>query len=73
VHPDLGFAEGVSVLVSSKYGSCQLRVANSGDLRPDCLLIHANTLGVNHLTPALVSQEGENACYQEVKVRVEAL
>jgi len=73
VHPDLGFAEGASVLVSSKYGSCQLRVANSGDLRPDCLLIPANTLGVNRLTPAMESQEGENACYQEVKVRVEAL
>jgi hypothetical protein len=34
-------------------------------------VITNNTIGVNCLTPALLSEEGENACYQEVKVRVE--
>jgi len=34
------------------------------------LLIYANTIGVNFLTPNILSEEGDSACYQEVKVKI---
>ncbi len=70
LHPDLGYAEGEQVVVSSEYGSHIFVVHNSSDLRNDCVLITANTIGVNDLTPSIVSEEGENACYQEIKVKI---
>jgi anaerobic selenocysteine-containing dehydrogenase len=73
LHPDLGFNEGESVMVSSEHGEHVFIVKHNEDLRPDCILITNNTIGINYLTPSIVSEEGNNACYQEVKVKVESL
>jgi len=59
------------VIVVSEHGSYEFVVHNSSDMRPDCVLITANTVGVNYLTPSIISEEGDSACYQEVKVRIE--
>ncbi|BAF71546.1 molybdopterin-dependent oxidoreductase [Sulfurovum sp. NBC37-1] len=69
--PDTGYTEGERVKVSSEHGSAEFTVRINEDLRPDCLIITANTVGVNYLTPCILSDGGENACYQEVKVLVE--
>jgi hypothetical protein len=37
------------------------------------VVVTSNTFGVNTLTPSIVSEEGESACYQEVKVTIEKL
>jgi anaerobic selenocysteine-containing dehydrogenase len=71
LHPDLGFEEGERVTVRSPHGSHDFIVHLSGDIRNDSVLITANTIGVNYLTPAIESEEGEGACYQEVKVMIE--
>ena len=68
MHPDLGYSDEDSVVVSSEYGKHAFFVKLNSDLRVDCLLITANTLGVNFLTPPIISEEGESACYQEIKV-----
>ena len=68
--PSCGFEEGVRVEVRSAYGVQQFDVKTSHDLREDCVLIPAGSIGLNKLTPLLVSEEGEGACYQEVKVTV---
>jgi len=73
LNPTLGFKEGEKVKVSSKWGEHLFFVKNSESLRKDSLLITANTIGVNFLTPNILSEEGDSACYQEVKVKVEAL
>ncbi len=70
LHPELGYTEGEEVLLSSEHGSHSFIVHLNEDLRPDCALVSSNTIGVNFLTPAIVSDEGDNACYQEVKVEV---
>jgi anaerobic selenocysteine-containing dehydrogenase len=72
LHPTLGFDEGESVTVSSPYGSHQFIVKNSTSMRADTVLIYANVVGVNYLTPSILSEEGDGACYQEVKVRLNA-
>ena len=71
IHSGSGFAEGEKVRVYSEFGEYVFSVKLSEDVRPDCVLITNNTVGVNFLTPSILSEEGENACYQEVKVRVE--
>jgi len=71
VHPDLGYTEGERVQISSEHGEHEFTVKLNEDLRLDCVLITSNTIGVNFLTPAILSEEGDSACYQEVKVSLE--
>jgi len=73
LNPGLGFADGEKVNVSSEHGEFIFEVKCSEDLREDCALITGNTIGVNYLTPSRVSEEGESACYQEVKVSIERI
>ncbi len=69
--PTLGIAEGERVRIVSEIGSVELTATIDVRLRPDCVLIPAGTPGVNRLTPPILSEEGDGACYQEVKVSVE--
>jgi len=71
LHPSLGFEDEERVKVYSKWGEHYFFVKNSEALRKDSVLITANTIGVNFLTPNIISDEGDSACYQEVKVKVE--
>ena len=68
MHPDTGYNEVEKVLLNSENGELELEVRLNVDLRSDCVVVTSNTLGLNVLTPSMVSDEGENACYQEVKV-----
>ncbi|WP_456432848.1 molybdopterin-containing oxidoreductase family protein [Nitratifractor sp.] len=68
--PEAGFVEGEKVLVFSEYGEITLVAHVDERLRRDCVLILAGTRGVNHLTPPMLSEEGDGACYQEVKVKI---
>ncbi|MDP3300356.1 MAG: molybdopterin-dependent oxidoreductase [Sulfuricurvum sp.] len=71
LHPQCGFELGDRVRVTSKSGSIQLSVLHDERLRRDCAIIYAGTPGVNNLTPSLLSYDGENAVYQENRIKVE--
>jgi predicted molibdopterin-dependent oxidoreductase YjgC len=71
LHSSLGYEEGSKVKIVSEYGEVVLDVVVNDDVRHNCLVVPSNTVGVNKLTPSIVSNEGENACYQEVKVTLE--
>jgi anaerobic selenocysteine-containing dehydrogenase len=73
LHPSLGFNDEEEVKIYSVHGEHNFIVKNSEDIREDALLITANTIGVNFLTPNIISEEGDSACYQEVKVKIEKL
>jgi anaerobic selenocysteine-containing dehydrogenase len=73
LHPNLGFQEGEEVRIFSSYGAYNFVVKNSQEMREDSVLIYANTMGVNFLTPNILSDEGDSACYQEVKVKIERI
>ncbi|SFV57742.1 Anaerobic dehydrogenases, typically selenocysteine-containing [hydrothermal vent metagenome] len=68
LHPSLGFRDGEEIIASTKYGEYQFIVKNSNSMRMDTVLIYANAIGVNYLTPSILSEEGNSACYQEVKI-----
>jgi len=69
----LGFKEGEELKVFSEYGEQNFVVKIDNDMRDDSVLITANAVGINFLTPSIISDEGDSACYQEVKVKVERI
>lgn len=71
VSPQSGFLDGQRLRIVSTTGSVELTARHDTRVRSDCVLIYSGTPGVNYLTPSLLSYEGENAIYQENKVRVE--
>jgi anaerobic selenocysteine-containing dehydrogenase len=73
IHPSLGFKNKEIVKVFSTWGEHEFTVKHSEDMREDSVLIYANTIGINFLTPSIISDEGNSACYQEVKVKIEKL
>ena len=73
MHPDTGFEEGEEVRLASEHGEHTFTVHLNEDLKPNCVVVTNNTVGVNYLTPSILSEEGHNACYQEVKVTVTRL
>jgi hypothetical protein len=70
LHPSIGFIDGDEIIASSEYGEHRFVVKNSTSIRDDTVLIYANSVGVNYLTPSILSEEGDTACYQEVKIRL---
>ncbi len=73
MNSSLGFQENQEVRVYSSHGEHSFIVKIDEDMRDDAIMIKANAIGVNFLTPSTISDEGDSACYQEVKVKVENL
>lgn len=67
----LGLSDGDRVRLSSGVYSCEYIVKNDENLRDDCLLVYSGHKNANMLTPHMISQEGECAVFQEVKVDLE--
>ncbi len=66
-----GYSDGDSVMISSQYGKFAFEVKVDARLRDDSILIYSGTHGVNYLTPDKLSEEGESAIFQDVKVTLE--
>ncbi len=71
LHPEAGFEEGEEVLLSTPFGEVRMKVHHDERVRSDSLLIYSGTCELNKLTPPWLSYEGENAVYQEHKIKVE--
>jgi len=70
LHPSLGFEDNQSITLYSNYGEHKFVVKNDEEMRNDAVLIYANSIGVNFLTPDILSEEGDSACYEEVKISI---
>jgi hypothetical protein len=68
IPPALGLEDGSLVTLDNGEYSCKFVVKNDERLRDDCLLLHSGHKDANVLTPHLVSQEGDCAIFQEIKV-----
>ncbi len=73
IHPDLNFKDGEKILAYSKWGESEFIVKNCPKMRKDSVLIYNNSVGVNLLTPPIISDEGNSACYQEVKIKLKKI
>lgn len=70
IHSSLGYSDGQSITIKSEYGTLSGTVKINDNIRTDCIVIRANVTGVNQLTSPIISNEGNSACYQEVKVEI---
>lgn len=73
VPKSLGLEQETRVRLSNAYGSAIYSVMPTDSLRDDCLLLYSGAKNANRLTPPKISQEGECAIYQEMKVTLERL
>jgi anaerobic selenocysteine-containing dehydrogenase len=73
LHPILGFEEGKEVRVFSLNGEHNFIVKHDESMREDSVVIPSNAIGINFLTPSIISDEGNSACYQELKVKIEII
>jgi anaerobic selenocysteine-containing dehydrogenase len=73
VPTSLGLNDGDIVKVTSPYGELVADIMNDDSLRDDSIMIYSGTKGVNNLTPSIKSDDGDGACFGEVKVKVEKL
>jgi len=69
----LGLKQEDHVRLSNRYGSCIYSVMPSSKLRDDCLLLYSGAKNANMLTPNAMSQEGNCAIYQDMKVTLEKI
>ena len=69
--PKAGYRDGDSIMIRSSYGQYTFEVKVDARLREDSILIYSGTRGVNYLTPDKLSEEGESAIFQDVKVTLE--
>ncbi len=67
----LGLEQEERVRLTNRYGSAEYSVMPSDKLRDDCLLLYSGAKNANQLTPYAMSQEGNCAIYQEMKVKLE--
>ncbi|SHO80598.1 Anaerobic dehydrogenases, typically selenocysteine-containing [hydrothermal vent metagenome] len=70
IHSNSGFRDGDNIKIRSEYGVLESIVKIDDTLREDCIVVKVNHNGVNQITPSIISQEGESACFQEVRVEV---
>ncbi|MCB4760635.1 MAG: molybdopterin-dependent oxidoreductase, partial [Sulfurovum sp.] len=73
LHSKIGYKEGEEVKLASEYGEQIFIVHTNDNIKPNCAVVTSNTIGVNFLTPSILSDEGESACYQEIKVSIEKI
>jgi len=69
----LGLEQEDRVRLTNRYGSAEYSVMPSDKLRDDCLLLYSGAKNANRLTPYAMSQEGNCAIYQEMKVNLEKI
>jgi len=70
IHPNLGFKDNQEVTISSKYGSIKIKVKNDKNIFNKAILLYAGNKMVNILTPFAKSDYGNNAVFQEIKVKI---
>lgn len=73
VPQSFGLQKEDRVKLKSPYGECEYTVMPTDKLRDDCVLLYSGAQNANMLTPPMISQEGECAIYQELKVQWEKI
>ncbi len=70
IPPSVGLNDGDSIRLTNGIYECEYKVRVDDTLRDDCMALYSGGIKSNMLTPSLLSQEGDGAIYQELKVSV---
>ena len=64
-----GLSDGDIVEIASEYGKTSMEVRLLAELRDDCVLAYSGS-AINYITPDKTDNWGQNAIFQEVKVKI---
>ena len=70
VHPSTTLKDGDRVLAFTEYGEAEFEVRVNEDIHKDSVLAYSGNEKVNFLTPPKTDNYGNNAIFQEVKVKI---
>ena len=70
VPPSLGLKDGEEIKLGCGKYECSYEIRVDENLRFDCLALYSGGTKSNMLTPSLISEEGDGAVYQELKVNI---
>ncbi|MCK5293846.1 MAG: molybdopterin-dependent oxidoreductase, partial [Arcobacteraceae bacterium] len=70
IHPSLGIKDDEEIVLSSKYGEIKIKVKNNNTIYKRAILIYAGNKQVNYLTSNEISEYGNNAIFQDIKVTI---
>ena len=70
LHPSIGYKNDQEINISSSYGSIKIKVKNDPNIYKKAILLYAGNKLVNSLTPNAKSDLGDNAIFQEVKLKI---
>ena len=71
VHPSLGYSNGDIVKISSEISTIEIKVKNDEKVFKKAILFYAGNKIVNSLIPDVWSNFGENASFQDVKLKID--
>ena len=70
IHPDLGFIDNQEITISSPFGTITIKVKNNKNIYKKAILLYAGNKKVNILTPYKISDYGNNAVFQDIKLTI---
>ncbi|WP_281950994.1 molybdopterin-containing oxidoreductase family protein [Nitrosophilus kaiyonis] len=70
VHPSTTLKDGDIVIATSRYGEAEFEVRVDENLKENLILAYSGNEKVNFLTPSKTDNYGNNAIFQEVKIKI---
>jgi anaerobic selenocysteine-containing dehydrogenase len=70
VNPLLGYKDDEEIIINSFYGEIKIKIKNDTSIYKDAILIYSGNKQVNYLTSNEVSDYGDNAIFQDIKVTI---
>ena len=70
IHPSIGLEDDQEVILSSSYGTIKIKTKNDSNIHKKAILIYAGNKQVNILTSNNISDLGNNAIFQDIKVKL---
>ncbi len=73
VHPSTLLRDGERVVAYSDYGEAQFEIRVSEDVHKEAVMAYSGNPQVNRLTPPKTDNYGNNAVFQEVKIKIKKI
>ena len=70
VNPSLGYEDGELIKLNTAVSSVEIKVKNDEKVYRNAVLLYAGNKYINEITPNIVSNYGDNACLQDIKLTI---
>ena len=70
VNPSLGYEDNTEIELESEFGKANFIIQNDDSIIESAVVVNSSAYNLNNLTPSIISEFGDSACYGEVKVSI---